>query len=77
MSEMLEVFITIVMEIVIWVLASYAVIVALLVMLTGTVIIFFLLRSTIGPEPSVLVGLTVSAFPAFWVFKQLEIDESR
>lgn len=77
MSEMIEVFITIVMETIIWVFASYAVIVALLIMLIGTAIIYFLLRSTIGAEPSFLFGLTVSAFPAYWVFKKLEIDESR
>lgn len=77
MSEMIEAFITIVMETIIWVFASYAAIVAILIMMIGTTIIVILLRSRIGLEPSVLLGLTVSAFPAYWAFKELKIDESR
>lgn len=74
---MIEAFITIVMETIIWVFASYAAIVAILIMMIGTTIIVILLRSRIGLEPSVLLGLTVSAFPAYWAFKELKIDESR
>lgn len=73
---MIEGFIMVIIEMIIWVFASYAAIVALLILLTGTTIIFFLLRSTIGAEPSFLLGLTVSAFPAFMAYKNLKIDEN-
>ena len=56
-----------------WDLLASVGILALAVLLCGAAICYFLLTSVIGPEGSIIVGLLLSAYPAYLVFRKFEM----
>ncbi len=53
------------------ILLNLGALIVLAILLAGAVLSYFLFRSFIGDEASVILGLLISAYPAFLAFNKI------